>query len=77
MITPIQRHKEGQPMEESMTNRQRLEQAGMIPVNYEMTPEDEAIIASLTESEVDSLIALKARLGYEFLARNMPHCIVF
>jgi hypothetical protein len=49
-----------------MTNRERLEQAGLIDPNADLSPEQDNAIDSLTSEEVDALISTKSKLGPVF-----------
>ena len=54
----------------TQTNRDKLEEAGLIPATYEFPPSDAALIESLTEAEVQSLIDIASKLGSGFLDRH-------
>lgn len=64
-------------MEQEMTNRERLQEAGVIKSGYNFTQSDIAAIDSLSHEEVNVLINVFNELGAEFLERNCPHGIVF
>jgi hypothetical protein len=52
------------------TNLQRLTQAEIIRAGHDFSPEDQQIIESLTTAEVDALIAIKNKLGQDFLEEH-------
>ena len=64
-------------MNQTPTNKERLEAAGLIEVDWQYSPSDLAVIDSLTEQEVQSIIDLSERLGLDFLHRNSPHGVLF
>ena len=49
---------------------QRLERAGLIRSGCEFSEEDERLLESLSEAEVDALISVKTKLGEDFFNRN-------
>lgn len=49
-----------------MTNRERLEQSGLIEPDADLTKEQEDAIESLTSGEVDALISTKDKLSPVF-----------
>jgi len=49
------------------TNIDRLKQAGLVPDETQLTSDHLQIIQSLTTDEVDQLIALRDRLGVDFV----------
>lgn len=49
-----------------MTNRETLEQAGLIEPNADLTQEQWDAIDSLTDEEVDALISTRSKLGPVF-----------
>jgi hypothetical protein len=51
-------------------NLDRLKQAGITNKEYVFSEDDQAIIDSLSEDEVDSLIALADKLGRDFLRHH-------
>ena len=59
------------------TNRQTLENAGIIDPDYEFEPADAAAIESLTNQEVNVLIAVFNDLGAQFFEDNSPNGFVF
>ena len=52
-----------------MTNCERLEQAGLMEPDADLSSEQRDAIESLTSGEVDSLISTKAKLGSVFHAQ--------
>jgi hypothetical protein len=60
-----------------MTNREKLEDAGVIRPGHNFNPQDNQAIENLSNEEVDVLINVYNELGEEFLERNCPHGIVF
>ena len=58
-----------------MTNRERLEEAGLIDPKGVLSKEQEDAIESLTSEEVDALISTKAKLGSVFQGESAgPRC---
>ena len=53
-----------------MSNLETLKAAGVVPEYHTLNDEDAAVIDSLSDAEVQSLIGLKQKLGDEFLQRN-------
>jgi hypothetical protein len=49
-----------------VTNRETLEQAGLLAPNADLTQEQWDAIDSLTDEEVDALISTRAKLGPVF-----------
>ncbi len=45
------------------TNLEKLTQAGIVGVPHAIGPEDHSLLESLTDAEVDTLIAVKAKLN--------------
>ena len=60
----------GTPSSQNPTNIQRLTQAEIIRDGYTFSLEDQQVIESLTTAEVDSLIAIKNKLGKNFLEQH-------
>jgi hypothetical protein len=52
------------------TNLQRLQEAGIINPDHQFSDPDKAIIENLSSAEVDSLIAIAAKLGRDFLLQH-------
>jgi hypothetical protein len=50
-------------MKNEPTNEQRLKDAGVIKANKNLSPEQSEAIESLSEAEVDGLIAVNEQLG--------------
>ncbi len=62
-----------------MANLDALINAGMIPPDHTLTDNDIQVINNLSSEEVDTLIAVKNRLGDDFLQRNVadaPNCFL-
>lgn len=49
-----------------MSNFERLQAAGLIEVNHQLTPDEMNSINQLTSAEVDALISVRAKLGDDF-----------
>lgn len=49
-----------------MTNRETLEQAGLLEPNADLTQEQWDAVDSLTDEEVDALISTRSKLGPAF-----------
>ncbi len=60
-----------------MTNLERLEQAGVVPEDYEFNESEKSAIESLSSQEVDSLISSKNKLGEAFINAHVPHGMMF
>jgi Na+-translocating ferredoxin:NAD+ oxidoreductase RnfC subunit len=45
------------------TNLEKLTQAGIVGTSHAITPEDHPLVESLTDDEVNTLIAIKAKLN--------------
>jgi hypothetical protein len=58
------------------TNRWKLEQAGLIDPDADLSPEQANAIDSLTNEEVDALISARAKLGPVFQGQR-PYSIRF
>jgi hypothetical protein len=56
-----------------MSNIEALKAANVIPQNHTLTSDDIDTINDLSPSEVDTIIALKAKLGDEFIQRNVSN----
>ena len=54
-----------------MTNRERLEQAGLIDPDADLTSEQNDAVESLTSGEVDALISAKDKLEPSFGQSSM------
>ena len=48
----------------------RLVDAGLIRAGHEFSDEDQKLLESLSEDEVEALISVKTKLGEEFFNRN-------
>lgn len=59
------------------TNREVLENAGVIKYGHFFSPQDSEAIESLSNQEVKVLIDVYNDLGPEMLEKNCPHGIVF
>jgi hypothetical protein len=46
-----------------MTNRERLEEAGIVKKDLQLTPEQEQAIESLTDQEIDALISIRNKIA--------------
>jgi hypothetical protein len=57
--------------ENSMTNRERLEQVGLVDPDAALSQEQEDAIERLTSEEVDALISVKAKLGPVFQGQSV------
>ena len=55
-----------------MSNRDRLQEAGLIRKGYKFSKHDEDLLESLSEEEVEALINVKRKLGGDFFQRNNP-----
>lgn len=55
-----------------MTNRQRLENAGIVESTATWTPEQTDAVEDLTEEEIDALISVKTKLGNLFPLTGQP-----
>lgn len=53
-----------------MSNREKLEEAGMILPGASFTPEQEEAIECLNDEEVNTLINVKRKLGKAFADRS-------
>jgi hypothetical protein len=51
-------------------NIDRLKDAGILSADAVLSPEDQATLESLTTAEVDSIIAIKDKLGSGFMNRH-------
>jgi hypothetical protein len=60
-----------------ITQRAKLEAAGLIEVGWEYSAADIQVIESLSNEEVQTLIDLAGKLGLDFLQRNSPHGVLF
>jgi hypothetical protein len=60
-----------------MTNLERLQQAGLVPDEYEFNQNEKDAIESLTDEEVNGLISSKEKLGEDFINTHMPHGMMF
>ncbi len=60
-----------------MTNLERLQKAGVVDDDYEFDQKEEAVIESLSSSEVDSIISSKEKLGEHFIRKHVPHGMMF
>ena len=60
-----------------MTNLERLQQAGLVPDEYEFNQNEKDAIESLTDEEVNGLISSKEKLGENFINTHMPHGMMF
>ena len=54
-----------------MSNLEILMNAGVIPEDHTLSDDDRGVINNLSELEVHALVALKHKLGDEFLERNI------
>jgi hypothetical protein len=66
-------------MSQPMENLDALISAGVIPQPNTLTQPDIEAINALSHAEVDALIAVKFRLGDDFLERNIrvaPNCFL-
>jgi hypothetical protein len=66
-------------MSQPMENLDVLISAGVIPQNHTLTADDIEVVNELSHAEVDALIAVKFRLGDDFLQRNVkvtPNCFL-
>ncbi len=53
-----------------MSNLERLKRAGLIRSGYEFSKEDQRLLESLSEEEVEALISVKRKVGEDFLHRH-------
>lgn len=53
-----------------MSNLETLMAAGVIPQDNTLSEEDRSVVEALTYLEIQALIALKQKLGEDFLRRN-------
>lgn len=60
-----------------MSNLERLQQAGVVPDDYEFSESEKSTIESLSSQEVDSLISTKNKLGDDFINEHVPHGMMF
>jgi hypothetical protein len=51
-------------------HRERLEGAGLIRKGHQFSSEDEKLLESLSEHEVEALISAKRKLGDDFLKKH-------
>ena len=66
-------------MSQPMENLDLLISAGVIPQNHTLSAGDIEVVNELSSEEVDALIAVKFRLGDDFLQRNIkvaPNCFL-
>jgi hypothetical protein len=66
-------------MSQPMENLDVLISAGVIPQNHTLSADDIEAVNELSHAEVDTLIAVKFRLGDDFLQRNVkvaPNCFL-
>ena len=56
----------------TMTNIERLQQAGLVEVHHPLTPEEVASVNALSAAEVDALISIRSKLGDDFFSRKVP-----
>jgi hypothetical protein len=66
-------------MSQPMENLDLLISAGVIPQAHTLTADDIEAVNGLSHDEVDALIAVKFRLGDDFLQRNVkvtPNCFL-
>ena len=54
----------------NLSKLERLEKAGLIRSGYQFSKEDQRLMESLSEVEVDALISVKTKLGEDFFNRN-------
>ncbi len=55
------------------TNLEKLTQAGIVGSSHTITPEDHPLLESLTDDEVNTLIAIKAKLNPPAAAEGSKH----
>lgn len=60
-----------------MTNLEKLQEANLVDADYKLNEKDREAIESLTDSEVDSLISSKEKLGESFIKKHVPHGMMF
>lgn len=60
-----------------MTNLEKLQEANLVDADYKLNEKDREAIESLTDSEVDSLISSKEKLGESFIRKHVPHGMMF
>jgi hypothetical protein len=60
-----------------MTNLEKLQEANLVDADYKLNEKDREAIESLTDTEVDSLISSKEKLGESFIRKHVPHGMMF
>ncbi|HEY3040130.1 MAG TPA: hypothetical protein VGJ66_15430 [Pyrinomonadaceae bacterium] len=60
-----------------MTNLEKLQQANLVDDDYEFNKNEQDAIESLSDSEVESLISSKEKLGESFIRKHVPHGMMF
>ncbi len=55
-----------------MTNLERLQKAGLIELNHELTPTEINSVNQLSSAEVDALISVRTKLGDDFFNHKVP-----
>ena len=55
---------------ENPSNIQRLIEAGLIRAGHRFSDQDQRLLESLSEDEVEALISVKIKLGEDFFNRN-------
>lgn len=54
-----------------MTNIERLQQAGLVEVDHQLTPDEINSVNQLSSAEVDALISIRAKLGDDFFTHKV------
>jgi hypothetical protein len=60
-----------------MTNLEKLKQANLIDDDSKLNQSDKEAIETLSDTEVESLISSKDKLGEDFIRKHVPHGMMF
>lgn len=60
-----------------MTNLEKLQKADVVDDDYKLSDSEKDAIESLTDTEVDSIISTKEKLGESFIKKHVPHGMMF
>jgi len=55
-----------------MANLDKLIAAGLVPKDHTLSKQDIEVVNKLSDQEIATLAAVKAKLGEDFLRRNHP-----
>jgi hypothetical protein len=60
-----------------MTNLEKLQKADVVDDDYKLSDSEKDAIESLTDTEIDSIISTKEKLGESFIKKHVPHGMMF